>query len=126
MSVSGDHRDRETRAADNQSLFRSINERVKELNDGFSFVAPLGEWACECANDMCTERIEMTAAEYEAVRSDGSRFFVAPSDEHVWPDVERVTEATDSYWVVEKIGHAGYLARSHDPRSDEGPLSLHT
>jgi hypothetical protein len=49
MSLSDDHRDRETRAADNQSLFRSINERVKELNDGFSFGAPLGEWVCECA-----------------------------------------------------------------------------
>ena len=126
MSASDDHRDRETRAAENQTLFRDINERVKELNDAFSFVAPVGEWVCECADDSCVERIAMSAVEYEAIRSDGSRFLVVPSDEHVWPDVESVTERTNRYWVVEKAGHAGSVARSHDPRSGEGPLPLHT
>ena len=126
MSASDEHRDRETRAAENQTLFRGINERVKELNEAFSFVSPVGEWVCECADDACVERIEMSTAEYEAVRSDGSRFFVVPSDEHVWPDVESVIERTDCYWVVEKAGQAGSVARSHDPRSDEGLLRRHT
>jgi hypothetical protein len=126
MSLSDDHRDRETRAAQNQTLFRDINERVRELNEGFSFVLPVAEWICECANDTCTELIEMTAAEYEAIRGDGARFFVAPGDEHVRPDVEKVTEATDRYWVVEKIGHAGDLAKRLDPRTDGGPQPLHT
>jgi hypothetical protein len=31
----------------------------------------------------------MTSCEHEAVRQDGARFFVAPSDEHAWPDIER-------------------------------------
>jgi hypothetical protein len=126
VSAYDDHRDRETRAAQNQTLFREINERVKELNEGFSLLSPVGEWICECANDTCTELIEMTAAEYEAIRSDGARFFVATDDEHVWPDIEQVTEHGERYWVVEKTGHAGSVARSHDPRSDEGPLPLRT
>ena len=109
--------DRGTRAARNQSLFREINERVKQLNEGFSMVLPVGEWICECADDTCVERIELSAGEYEAVRVDGTHFLVAPSDEHVFLDVELVTERNDCYWVVEKFGMAGELADRFDPRS---------
>jgi hypothetical protein len=110
--------DRDERAAKNQALFREINERVKELNEGFSLLIPQGEWICECADDMCTERIEMSAEEYEAIRLDGARFFVAPGAEHVWPDVENVTERTDRYWIVEKIGLSAEVAKRADPRAN--------
>jgi hypothetical protein len=40
MTVSEESRDREVRAARNQSLFREINERVKELNEGFQSRSP--------------------------------------------------------------------------------------
>jgi hypothetical protein len=116
MSISEDPRVREARAATNQTLFREVNERVKELNEGFSLILPLGDWVCECANDTCIERVVMSANEYEAVRGDGAHFFIAPSNEHVWPDVERVTRRTDRYWIVEMIGHSGELARRADPR----------
>jgi hypothetical protein len=106
-------------------LFREINERVKELNEAFSLVVPLGDWICECANEGCDERVSMSADEYEAVRSDGARFFVAPNDEHVWPDVERVTARNDRYWTVKKVARAGELAKDHNPRSDT-PLRLKT
>jgi hypothetical protein len=109
--------DRGTRAARNQSLFREINERVKQLNEGFSMVLPVGEWICECADDTWVERIELSAEAYEAVRIDGTHFLVAPGDEHVFFDVERVTERNDRYWVVEKFGTAGEAADRFDPRS---------
>ena|SRR2546423_2755624 len=118
MAVSEDAGAREKRAASNQTLFREVNERVKELNDGFTLVTPLGEWICECANDTCTERVEMSATEYEEIRSDGVRFFVAPSEGHVWPDVEVVTARNARYWVVEKVGRAGELAKGSDPRPE--------
>jgi hypothetical protein len=108
--------DRGARAARNQSLFREINERVKQLNEGFSLVLPVGEWICECADDACVERIELSAAEYEVVRSEGTHFLVAPGDTHVYRDVEVVTERTDRYWVVEKFGTAGDEADRLDPR----------
>lgn len=114
MSVSGDQR--ASRAARNQSFFREINERVKDLNEGFSLVLPLGEWVCECADQLCVTRIELSAREYETIRENGTRFFVAPGDEHVWPDVEHVTERNERYWVVEKLGEAGKVSESFDPR----------
>jgi hypothetical protein len=127
MASIEDRQDRETRAVANQSLFREINERVKELNCGFSMVLPLGEWICECANDTCVERIQMSPEEYGAVRGDGARFFVAPSQEHVLAASQRIIERRDSYWVVEKIGEPRELAKRADPRTDNGgPLPLHT
>lgn len=108
--------DRGARAARNQSLFREINERVKQLNDGFSMVLPVGEWICECADDTCVERIELSAEAYEKVRANGTHFLVAPTDSHVYPDVERVTERTECYWVVEKFGKAGEDADRFNPR----------
>jgi hypothetical protein len=125
VSTTDHRRERQTKAAKNQALFREINERVKDLNEGFSLVAPVGEWLCECANDTCTERVSMTADEYEAIRQEATRFFVAPDDEHVWPDVELVIERRESYWVVEKIDEAARIARQTDPRGD-GPLPLRT
>jgi hypothetical protein len=108
--------DRGARAARNQSLFREINERVKALNDGFSMVLPVGEWICECADETCVVRLELSAQAYEAVRADGTHFIVAASDTHVFPDVERVTERNERYWVVEKFGRAGEVADQFNPR----------
>ena len=118
---------REERLAKNEVLFREINERVKDLNDTFRAVTATDEWICECASRTCTEKVQMSVDEYEAIRALGDRFFVAPSDEHFWPDVERVVERNDRYWIVEKIGVAGQFARQADPReSGDGPLPLHT
>jgi hypothetical protein len=108
--------DRGARAARNQSLFREINERVKQLNDGFSMVLPVGEWICECADDTCVVPVELSAQEYEAVRADSKHFIVSASDAHVFPDVERVTERSERYWVVEKFGRAGEVADQFNPR----------
>ena len=115
MSLSIDPDDREARAATNHALFREVNERVRELNEGFSLVSPMGEWICECANDTCMERLTFSANEYEAVRLDQARFFVAPTFEHVWPEVEQVIERNDHYWVVQKIGHSATAAGPLDP-----------
>ena len=103
---------------EDQSLFREINERLRGLNEGFSVVVPdLGEWVCECANDSCIEFVPMTLAEYESVRSNPNRFFVIPDDAHLWPEVERIVERTDRYWVVEKYDAAAAVAAEADPRS---------
>ena len=88
---------RQVRAAQNQSLFREINEEVKALNDSFSTLLPIGEWVCECADLTCVERIEMTGAKYEAIRQGPNRFPVIPG--HELPEVERVVQgATAISW----------------------------
>ena len=55
--------------------------------------------------------------------NDGTHFFVAPSDAHVFLDVERVTERNELYWVVEKFGKAGEDA---DPPQPALPRSAST
>ena len=126
MSVSADLREREERAAGNQTLFREFNERVKRLNDRANFESVLDEWLCECANTRCLERIAMFAEEYELVRQDGACFVVAPGDEHPCLDIERVTERNDRYWIIEKLGYGAELTRRSDPRSNTGPLRIRT
>ena len=61
--------------------------------------------------------ISLSVAEYESVRVNANHFAVAPDEAHVWPDVERITEKRDRYWVVEKSGEAGAVAAKLDPRS---------
>jgi hypothetical protein len=112
--------ERAARGARTQSLFRDLNERVREINDVFSDVVPFGDWMCECANEPCTARVEVSTAEYEAVRAVPTRFVVAPQDSHVFSEMEHVTKRTDRYWVVGKDGEAAELAA----RADRRPTAL--
>jgi len=107
----------ERRAGKNQSLFREVNERVDEVNQGHALWLTLSDWVCECADETCTERIEMTGEEYSTVRESPIRFAVMPSEEHVVPEVERVVRKESRYWVVEKFGQAAAAAKKLDPRS---------
>ena len=108
---------RDQRAAKNQSLFREVNERIEPLNEAFNILNRLNDFVCECAVETCTANVVMSVEEYEAVRQLPNRFFVLPDDEHVWPDVERIVEKVDRYWVVEKLGYAKTVAEKLDPRS---------
>lgn len=65
----------------------------------------------------CIEGIEIGLEEYERVRSNPRRFVVAPSNDHVLPDVEHVVERYGTYFVVEKIGAGADVAESTAPRA---------
>jgi hypothetical protein len=104
------------RGARTQSLFRDINERVKDINEAFSVVVPLGDWICECFRQDCSERIPLTLDEYEQTRAAPVRFAVAPSDHHVDFLIEDVVDRNERYWLVEKTGLAAELAQRVDPR----------
>jgi hypothetical protein len=107
------------RAAENQSLYRSINERIKELNEVFEEVAALrSEWICECADTDCTTRILASLYEYEAVRGNGRTFIVYPG--HVYPNVERIVDEGEHFVIVEKFDNGGELAEALDPRHTDG------
>jgi hypothetical protein len=104
-----EERHRHARATHNQLLFREVNEQVGEVHAQFALVddfgppAPPRTWICECANESCLERIEMSAEEYRRVRTSAARFIVAPGDEHVLTGAERVVEKHERYWVVAKL-----------------------
>jgi hypothetical protein len=110
--------EREARGARTQSLFRDANERVAEINEAFSIALPLGDWICECAKGDCSERVTLSPEDYERIRADPKLFFVYPSDDHVFADIEDVVERQATYWVVRKQGLAGELAARVDPRPE--------
>ena len=109
---------RDERRARNEALFREVNERIEDLSSdsaGESEQAEALEVVCECGRDDCTELIEVTRPQYEAVRSDPRRFIVRPGHEHT--DIERVVERNSGFLVVEKLEHAAEIAVEEDPRS---------
>jgi hypothetical protein len=107
------------RAARNEALFRRVNERVEEVNQAFESLLGDADFFCECAEVDCMEKITMTLAEYEELRSDPTHFAVKPG--HELPDNERVVEERVRYLVVEKFGRAGERAVELDPRSQGDP-----
>lgn len=72
-------------------------------------------FVCECGNVECAETIEVTLAEYEAVRSQPTLFLIVPG--HETDDFTRVLEQNERFAVVEKVGEAGAIAQRHDPRA---------
>ena len=105
---------RERRMAQNEALFREVNERVEAVAHQLGSDIPY-EFVCECANADCTFRIELPLSLYEKIRSDPKQFFVRPR--HATPEVEEVIAEEDSYWIVRKTGEAGDYVEHLDPRS---------
>lgn len=104
---------RPARVAENESLFRNVNEELEQR------AAPDPEasisFLCECADLDCNERIAILRAEYERVRSDPAQFLVLRA--HVDPSVETVVRAVDGYAVVRKVLEAAAVAEELDPRA---------
>ncbi len=110
--------EREQRLARNEALYREVNERVAEVADRFLEVesqTPVS-FICECGAVTCTEPIVTTLAEYEAIRSEPTRFAVVPG--HELPEIETIVERRSGYFVVEKRQKdAEEVARETDPRA---------
>ena len=113
---------RQERRARNEALFREVNERIVELEDGITGFerddSLLVGFVCECAKEDCGEPLEVTRGEYEAVRDDPRRFLVLPGHEDDEEEIARVVERHSHYLVVEKLGEAGETAIEQDPRSE--------
>jgi hypothetical protein len=97
--------DREERLAMNEVLFRKANDRIEESADHHT--PPIREpiaFYCECSDRDCTERIPISADEFENVREHDAQFIVRP--DHDVSSVEKVVTRTSLYLVVEKTGEA--------------------
>src|SRR5262245_48273668 len=106
--------DRKRRMAQNEALFREVNERVNDVA-GSSNEDATYEYLCECSNTDCTFRVALTRAEYEAVRADPTQFMVR--HDHYLPEIETVVAEHPRYAIVRKTGEAGEYAERLDPRS---------
>ena len=116
--------ERERRAAQNEDLFRRLNERLHTLasiGDEAPGAGTMERCLCECSQATCSRVIELTADEYRAVRARDRRFLVFPDVTHTVPEVETVVERHQRYWVVEKTGTAGTEAQALAD-SDPKPL----
>jgi hypothetical protein len=105
--------ERSARLAQNEATFRAGNELIEKAAGGGGEV-PV-PYLCECGDETCFERVTLTVAEYEAVRSDPARFFVVPGHEDLTAG-EVVVESFPSYAVVEKGGEERELVERSDPR----------
>jgi AraC-like DNA-binding protein len=105
---------REHRLAQNEALFREVNERVEAVashldpDDQYQFL-------CECANTDCTFKLSLSISTYEAIRADPKQFVVLP--DHYTPEIEDLVVKEDAYWVVRKSGDAGEYVEHLDPRN---------
>lgn len=107
---------REGRIGLNEAVFREVNERIEQLAETFDLKPEPLDLVCECGAADCVERITMTHAEYEQLRSESNQFAVRPG--HEQPDIERVLERRRGYHIVAKNeGTPKQIAEQTDPRS---------
>jgi hypothetical protein len=108
--------ERGLRRGKNEVMFRDVNERLRELGEGFSVITNEAEFVCECGNSSCAERVQLSLAAYEEIRAEPTRFFVIKG--HEQPEYEKVVSEGRGYLIVEKLpgGPAGVAIRD-DPRS---------
>jgi hypothetical protein len=109
---------REARIGMNEAVFRSVNERIQEVANSFQLNTEPLDLICECGNASCVERISLTPAEYEELRSSAHHFAVVPG--HEVKDVEMVVARRGRYDIVSKNrGVPEQIAEETDPRRDE-------
>lgn len=103
------------RLARNESFFREVNERIREMGEKLHSAADAEyEFLCECPDPSCVERLLVSLRRYEQIRSEPRRFLVAPG--HNVPEIEHLVASSPEAAVVEKDGAAGEVAEQLDPR----------
>jgi hypothetical protein len=111
-----DEETRRARIAANESVFRSLNEKIEDLNRAFSLATESMSIVCECGDMNCVEQLDVDLATYEHVRSDPTWFVIAPG--HEIADVEDIVARHDTFDIVCKHKGAGETVATHtDPRS---------
>jgi hypothetical protein len=107
--------EREQRIGENEILYRTVNEKIEDLNTAFGTLTESMTVVCECGDANCTAQIELDIPTYERVRADAALFVVRPG--HMFPEVEDVVEHGNGFEIVRKnAGEARDLAEEHDPR----------
>ena len=89
----------EKRLAETQRAFRIGNERLRAALETTAGGEPI-PFLCECMDDTCLARVDLTLEEYEAVRRHENRFMIV-RDHRTLPG-ERIVEENGSYQVTEK------------------------
>jgi hypothetical protein len=92
--------DRQARLKENQEVFRSANERLRNVVEEQVASAEPVPFLCECADEECMGRVELTLDEYRELRSH-ERHFVMLHD-HARTDGEQVVAERHGYDITIK------------------------
>jgi hypothetical protein len=107
--------ERTKRIGENEALYRTINEKIEDLNAAFGMVTESMGIVCECGQLECSEQIDLDIPTYERVRADSALFVVIPG--HEIPDVESIVEPHEGFNIIRKDpGGPAELAEALDPR----------
>jgi hypothetical protein len=88
------------RMRENEEVFRVANERLhRQIADAVA-ADRLVPFLCECEDELCLERMEMTLDDYGRVRADRNTFAVVPG--HAAAHGEVVVHEHRSFHVVRK------------------------
>ena len=103
------------RIAENESLFRSANERIELEAQSIGYLGEKVPFVCECPDPSCTDIVQLTVDDYENIRTGPTRFFVVPGHQAlaVQAGAAIVIEQRDDVCISEKVGIAGEIAASH-------------
>jgi len=104
---------RDQRLAQNEIVFRRVNERLVSSDGGEAASQELS-LVCECTNADCLQALTIELAEYEWLRQNPRRFAVLPG--HEAPAVEDVVERHDRFVIVEKHVETHEQVEAADPR----------
>ncbi len=91
---------RHERLAENERAFRTANERFSERAEKLVSAETPVPFLCECTDEDCLARIELSLAEYRAVRKHHDHFVIVPG--HPTLENENVVSDYGDFHVVEK------------------------
>jgi len=92
--------EREARAAQNELVFRTVNEQIVKMTDRFRAQLSEIDIVCECADTTCVGSIRINATTFAGIDRDTGKFLVLPGHED--EQVEQVLEKHEGYYVVLK------------------------
>lgn len=91
---------RKTRRERNEELFRTGNERLHDVVEGQVSGEGRVPFLCECADEECEGRVEITLSQWEVVASQPNHFIMEPG--HLRSEGEKVVGSLGDYEVVRK------------------------
>jgi len=101
------------RAAENESTFREVNEKLEKRADELALGSGRTPYLCECDDERCTQVVLLTGEECEQVRASPLTFVIVPGHES---SADQVIRAEADHAVIEKSGEIGAMVEERDPR----------
>lgn len=93
--------ERQARAAQNELVFRAVNEQILKMTDRFREQLSDIDIVCECSDVNCVGTIRVRAEEFTRFEREHAMFVVLPGHEDA--SVEAVVERKSGYVVVRKF-----------------------